>query len=112
MRGVTGLVLLAVTAAPAAAQWDIGLEMHATHYRGSTHDTTGGGGPTSVRPSDATTVGLLLSRGIGRVRLGLRASYGKVGLTAAAPGLTLTDKTTGQVFEGGLALNFRVVGIG
>jgi hypothetical protein len=44
--------------------------------------------------------------------LGLRASYASVGLTAAGPGLILTDNSTGQLLEGHLLVNFRVVGIG
>ena len=40
------------------------------------------------------------------------ASYGKAGLTATGPGLTLTDKTAGQLFEAEVLLSFQVVGIG
>jgi len=44
--------------------------------------------------------------------VGLQASYGNVGLTATGPGLTLIDNSTGQLIEGQLVVNFRVVGIG
>ncbi len=115
MRGATALlVLLAVTTspAPALAQWDIGFEIGTTHYRGSSHDTTGSGGPPTFRPSNATTIGLRVDRAIGRARLGLQASFASVGLTATGPGLTLTDNSTGQLLEGQLLMNFQVVGIG
>ena len=35
-----------------------------------------------------------------------------MGLTAAAPHLTLTDNSVGQLVEGQLLVNFQVVGIG
>jgi len=110
--GVVACVLVAVATAPVAAQWDIGLQLSATHYRGSSHDTTGGGGPSSLRPADGTAVGLRVDRAIGPAGVGLHVSYATVGLTAAAPGLTLTDNSMGHLFEGQLLVNFRVVGIG
>ena len=112
--GVALLVLVAVTTppAPVAAQWDIGFEISTTRYRGSSHDTTGSNSPLTLRPANATNVGLRVDRAIGRARLGLRASYASVGLTAAGPGLILTDNSTGQLLEGQLLVNFRVVGIG
>src|SRR5256885_1404993 len=113
MRGsVALLVLVAVARAPAAAQWDIGFEISTTHYRGSSHDTADGGGPTTLRPASATTFGVRVDRAIGRVRLGLQASYARVGLTAAAPNLTLTDNSVGQLLEGQMLVTFQVVGIG
>ena len=110
--GFALLVLMAVTSAPAAAQWEVGFEMSSTHYHGSSHDTTGSNGPETFRPANATTFGLRVDRAIGRMRLGLQASYGRVGLTASGPGLTLIDNSTGQLVEGQLLVNFRVVGIG
>jgi len=113
MRGAFAvLILVAVATTPVAAQWDVGLEMSATHYRGSSHVRTDTGGPTTIRPANATTFAIRVNRGIGRARLGMQASYARVGLTAAAPDLTLTDNSVGQLFEGQLLLNFRVVGIG
>ena len=106
------LVFMAVIALPAAAQWHVGFEISTTRYRGSSRAATDSTGPTRIRPSDATTVGVRVDRAIGRARLGLQASYATVGLTAAAPDLTLTDKSSGEVFEGQLLLNFQVVGIG
>src|SRR3989442_13088227 len=112
--GVALLFLVAVTTppAPVAAQWDIGFEISTTRYRGSSHDTTGSNSPLTLRPANATNVGLRVDRAIGRARLGLRASYASVGLTAAGPGLVLIDNSTGQLLEGQLLANFQVVGIG
>ncbi len=113
MRGsVAVLALLAVTTTPATAQWDIGFELSTIHYHGSSDDTTNSGGPQAFRPASATSVGVRVDRDIGRARVGLQASYGNVGLTATGPGLTLIDNSTGQLIEGQLVVNFRVVGIG
>ncbi len=112
MRGGVLFLALVVTTTPAAAQWDVGFEISTTHYRGSSRATTDTGGPTTVRPGNATALGVRVDRAIRRVRLGLQASYAHVGLTAAAPNLTLTDNSSGQLFEGQLLVNFQVVGIG
>jgi len=106
------LVFMAVIAVPVAAQWNVGLEINPTHYRGSSRAATDSSGPTRVRPADATTFGVRVDRAIRRVRLGVQVSYATVGLTAAAPKLSLTDKSSGEVFEGQLLLNFQVAGIG
>src|SRR6267154_1915495 len=106
------LVFMAVIAVPVAAQWNVGLEINPTHYRGSSRAATDSTGPTRVRPADATTFGVRVDRAIRRVRLGVQVSYATVGLTAAAPKLSLTDKSSGEVFEGQLLLNFQVAGIG
>ena len=106
------LVFLAVVPVPAAAQWNVGFEVNATHYRGSSGAANDSTGPTRVRPANAPTFGVRVDRAIGRARLGLQASYATVGLTAAAPDLTLTDNSSGEVFEGQLLLNFQLVGIG
>src|SRR2546421_7711130 len=115
MRGALGLLLLvAVTTSPAPveAQWDIGFEIGTIRYRGSSHDTTGSNGPSTFRPANATRFGMRVDRAIGRKRLGLQVSYAAVGLTAAGPGLILTDNSTGQLLEAQLLVNFQVVGIG
>ncbi len=106
------LALVAVTTTPAAAQWDVGFEISTTHYRGSSRAATDTGGPTTIRPGNATAFGVRVDRAIRRVRLALQASYAHVGLTAAAPNLTLTDNSAGELFEGQLLVNFQVVGIG
>jgi hypothetical protein len=110
--GAAVLLFWTITNAPAAAQWDIGLEVRTMRYRGSSHDTANSGGPETFRPANATAVGLRLERALGQARFGFHASYAGVGLTAAGPGLILTDNSTGQLIEGQLLLNFRVVGIG
>jgi len=106
------LIFMAVIAVPVAAQWNVGLEINATHYRGSSRAATDSSGPTRVRPADATTFGVRVDRAIRRARLGLQVSYATVGLTASAPDLILTDNSSGEVFEGQLLLNFQVAGIG
>lgn len=106
------LLFLVVTTAPAAAQWNVGLEFRTMHFHGSSHDTANSGGPETFRPANATAIGLRLERVLGRARFGFQASYAGVGLTAAGPGLILTDNSTGQLLEGQLLLNFQVVGIG
>jgi len=100
--GMALLALVAVTTAPVTAQWHVGFEISTTHYRGSSRDTANSGGPDTFRPADATQLGVRVDRAVGRARLGLRASYASVGLTAA----------TGRVLEGQLLANFQVVGIG
>jgi hypothetical protein len=103
--------LVAVMAArPIAAQWDLGLELATTGYRGTARNT-GDSGPPSVRPRDATTVAVRLDRLVGHMRIGVRASYGKSGLTFSGMDLAITDKT-GRLFEGAVLASFQVVGIG
>src|SRR3954470_12244661 len=102
------LVLTLILARPAKAQWDVGLELRVTRFRASSHDTSGSSGPTNFRPGDVTTIGLRMNHRIGRARVDLLTSYGKAGLTATGPGLTLTDKTAGQLYEAELLLSFRV----
>ncbi|HWC72494.1 MAG TPA: hypothetical protein VG454_01055 [Gemmatimonadales bacterium] len=110
-RTPTLLLLVIALTRPARAQWDLGIQLSTTHYRGSAHDTTSSG-VENVRPGDAMMIGLRLDHPIGRVRFAVQAAYGKPGLSATGPGLTVTDKTSGQLFEGGALVNFRVVGIG
>ena len=115
MRGGFFLILVAVSATPAAAaaaQWRVGFEVSTTHYRGSSRATSDTSGPTSLRPGDATALGVRVDRAIGRARLGLQTSYAHVGLTAAAPHLKLTDNSVGKLFEAQLLMNFQVWGIG
>ena len=110
--GAVVLGLVAAMTAPAAAQWNIGFEIRTTHYRGSSRDTTNSGGPETFRPANATTFGVQVDRGFGRTRLGLQLAIANVGLTAAGPGLILTDNSTGELLEGRLLGSFQVVGIG
>src|ERR1700704_6527150 len=109
-HGAYLLTFTLIAARPAVAQWHVGLELSTTRYRGSAHDTSGSNGPASFRPGDATAVGLRLNHGMGRTPVDILAAYGKAGLTATGSGLTLTDKTAGELFEGEILLNFQVVG--
>src|SRR6266576_2878172 len=110
MRGIAVLVLVAVTTAPAAAQWHIGFEISTTHYRGSARDTANSGGPESFRPANATLWGARIDRVVGRARVGVQAAYARLGLTGAGQGLVVTDNSTGRLLEGQLLVNFQVVG--
>ena len=113
MRSSVALLVLAVVATvPAAAQWHMGLEIGTTHYRGSSRATADSGGPQTFRPANATQWGVRFDRAVGRTVLAVRAAYARVGLTAAGPGLTLIDNSTGQLVEGQLLVNFQVAGIG
>lgn len=104
------LVLLAgATARQTVAQWRIGLELVTSDYRGSARDTSGN---PHAGPGDATTVGLRFERHVGRSRAVLRLSYGRPGFSLGGRGLTITDKTAGQLIEAGGLLSFQVGGIG
>lgn len=112
IRGSVLAAAMMVAASAATAQWDVGLQLTTTHYRGSAHDTTTASAVDNLRPGDATSVGLRLDHVIGRTRIGFQATYAKPGVAATAPGLSLSDKTTGQLVEMGIVVNFRVAGIG
>src|SRR5947209_19254752 len=107
------LVFITVIAVPAAAQWNVGFEINATHYRGSSGAANESSGPTTVRPANATTFGVRGDRAIGggRARVGLEVSYATVGRTAAAPHVTLTGNSAAVELEGQLQLNFEVHGV-
>ena len=86
MTGRVSVVVLMVAAPapPAAAQWDLGLQLSTSHYRGTARDTTNSAAQ-NLRPGDATTIGLRLDHAIGQTRVALQAVYGKPGITATAP---------------------------
>jgi len=109
------VVVAALVALPvdvAMGQWTIGLEAGVGRFGGSAHDTTNGSGPPQWRPGDVPTIGLRLEHGMGRCGIGLRGSYGKPGLTATGQGLTVTDKTSGELIEVATLVAVRVGGIG
>jgi len=56
------LVVAALSARSAAAQWYVGLELGVAHYHGTAHDTGNGGGPDTFRPGDATSIGVRLGQ--------------------------------------------------
>jgi hypothetical protein len=107
---VAALVVLPMDVAQ--SQWTIVLEGGVSRFGGSAHDTANGSGPPQWRPGDVPTIGLRLERGMGRVRVGLRGSYGKPGLSATGQGITVTDKTSGQLIELATLVAVRVGGIG
>jgi len=107
---VTSLVALPVVTA--VAQWSVGVELGTARFGGSAHDTANTGSPTQWRPGDVPTIGLRLERGLGRFGVGLKGSYGKAGLSAIGQGLTVTDKTSGQLIEVATLVAVRVGGIG
>jgi hypothetical protein len=107
---VAALLVLPVDAA--MSQWIIGLDAGVGRFGGSAHDTSSSGGPPQWRPGDVPTIGLRLERGMGRVAVGLRGSYGKPGLTATGEDLIVTDKSAGQLIELATLVAVRVGGIG
>jgi hypothetical protein len=112
MRAVLPLLALLYTASPAAAQWYIGLELGATHYGGSAHDTSSGSMNPDGRPGDATMIGVRFSRGWARWGAAVRASYGRTGFALGTSDLDVTIGTTGRLFEFAGLLSTRVGGIG
>jgi hypothetical protein len=111
-RLVVVAALVALPMDAAMGQWSIGLEAGVGRFGGSAQDTTNGSGPPHWRPGDVTTIGLRLERGLGRIGVGLKGSYGKPGLTATGEGLTITDKTSGESVEVATLVAVRVGGIG
>ena len=109
------LVVAALVALPvdvATGQWTIGVEMGAARFGGSAHDTTNGSGPPQWRPGDVPTISLRLGRSMGRFGIALKGSFGKPGLSALGQGLTITDKSSGQLMEVATLVAVRVGGIG
>lgn len=106
------LVLLTATLQPVAAQWHIGLEVAATRYGGSSHDTSNSHVASEGRPGDATAVTMRVSRMWRRHGVALRTSYAKPGLAVTGQSINLTDKTTGDLVEIAAVLITRVGGIG
>lgn|SRR5574341_250229 len=113
MRGCALVVVLVTlaeaTAHRAVAQWRIGLELTTSHYGGTARDTSG---DPHAHPGDAVTAGLRFERSVGHARGVLRLSYGKPGFSLSGEGLTITDKTAGQLIESAAMMSFRVGGIG
>jgi hypothetical protein len=113
MRSV--IVVASLVALPmqsAVGQWTIGLELGNARFGGSARDTTSATGPLEWRPGDVTTIGLRFERGVGRIGVGLKGSYGKPGLSGTGQGLTVTDKTSGELIEVATLVAVRVGGIG
>jgi len=99
-------------ARPLAAQWHLGVELAATRYGGSSHDTSSSHVASQGRPGDATAISVRIGRNWTRHGVALRASYAKPGLAVAGENINLTDKTTGDLFEVVPLVSTRVGGIG
>lgn len=111
MRAITivGTLILMQAARTTAAQWRVGLDLTSSYYRGSAVDTSGN---PHARPGNALMATLHLDRSIAKVRAALRVSYGKPGFSLTGKGLTITDRTYGQLFEAAGSVGFQVGGIG
>jgi hypothetical protein len=97
---------------PVAAQWQLGLEVSLTTYHGSAHDTSASHVASEGRPGGGPGGGLTFGRDWGRVRTTLRVTYANPGFAVAGSGVTVTDKTTGQLLEFAALVSTRVGGIG
>lgn len=104
-------LMLAAASEPVTAQWEVGVQLGSSHYRGTARDTTSSTAE-NLRPGSGTAFGLRLEHSLGRARLALQATYAKTGIAATAPGLTLTDKTFGRLYELGMLVNYRVGAVG
>ena len=110
MRTIAFLSILAcMNSGPAAAQWRIGLELMNTYYRGSAVDTSGN---PHARPGNALMPTLHLETRVNDVRVALRVSYGKPGLSLTGQGVTITDRTSDKLYEAIGTVGFRAGGIG
>src|SRR5712671_6903383 len=112
MRHVAVAALLLVLPTRAGlGQWWVSVEVGSPHYRGSSHDTSTGGGPR-LRPGDGMTVAFRVDRRMGRVGVGVRASLGTPGVAGDQGPIAVVDKSTGQVVEVATLVAVRVGGIG
>ena len=94
------------------SQWYVGLEIAATRYGGSAHDTTNGHVASDGRPGDATAWSIRFGRNWQRYGIALRATYANPGLTLAGQGVSVSDKTAGKLIEAATMVSTRVGGIG
>src|SRR5258706_8719578 len=90
--------LLVLPTKAGLGQWWVSVEVGSPHYRGSSRDTSSGGGPR-LRPGDGMTVAFRVDRRLGRVGVALRASFGTPGVTGDQGPIRVVDKSTGQVVE-------------
>ena len=115
MRALAVVVVVVLVSLPtggeALAQWRVGLEVGTSRYGGSARDTSSSGSPPRFHPGGAPTIGLRVERA-GRLGVALRLSFAKPGLSADGHNLTVTDKSSGELFEGATLVAARVGGIG
>ena len=106
---VSVLLIAGISSSPAAGQWRLGLELMNSYYRGSAVDTSGN---PHVRPGNALMPTLHLDTRINSVRVALRMSYGNPGLSLTGQGVTITDRSSDELFEATGTVGFHVGGIG
>ena len=105
---------LLLAAAPVHGQWYVGLEVGTARYGGSARDTSTSGIGMTFRPGTGTSIGLRMTRRFAGGRTGamLRVAYAKPGLSGAAPGVVVTDRTTGELLEAATLMSFQVWRVG
>ena len=106
---VSVLLIAAISSRPAAGQWRIGLELMSSYYRGTAVDTSGN---PHARPGNAVMPTLHLDTRMSSVRVALRMSYSKPGVSLTGQGVTITDRSSDKLFEATGTVGFRVGGIG
>ena len=106
------VILLALPTGRALAQWRVGFDFGASRYRGSARDTSNGNGPPGFHPGGAPSIGLRVERAMGGVGAALRLSFAKPGLAADGDDLTVTDKSSGELYEVATLVAVQVGGIG
>lgn len=106
---VSVLLIAGISSSPAAGQWRLGLELMNSYYRGSAVDTSGN---PHVRPGNALMPTLHLDTRINSMRVALRMSYSKPGLSLTGQGVTITDRTSDYLVEATGTVGFRAGGIG
>jgi hypothetical protein len=103
------LVIAVISSRPAAGQWRIGLELMNSYYRGSAVDTSGN---PHARPGNGLMPTLRLDTRINSVRVALRMSYSKPGLSLTGQGVTITDRSSDKLYEATGTVGFHIGGIG
>ena len=106
---VSVLAIALISSRPAAGQWRIGLELMNSYYRGSAVDTSG---TPHARPGNALMPTLHLDTRIKSVRVALRMSYSRPGLSLTGQGVTITDRSSDKLYEATGTAGFHVGGIG
>jgi hypothetical protein len=109
MRVAALVVALVFASRHACAQWRVGFELMDSYYGGSAVDTTGN---PHARPGNALMATLRLERGGAHWVGAFRLAYATPGLSLTGKGLTITDRTHGQLLETSGLVGLRVGGVG
>jgi hypothetical protein len=112
MRTLLILIFCGCGAASLGAQWFVGSELATLRYGGSAHDTSGTHTASDGRPGGGVAVSLRVGRSWSRWAAALRISYSNTGFAVAGSGVSVTDKTTGRLFEVSPLVSAKVGGIG